>query len=1238
MKPAPARAYPLLYAFLTLLAAILLSWSHLDHHDKEAYATFARIAGERAGAAQAVHAHIIGTQSGIATHLSLQTGTHATGFDQFVRDVVSTAPIEAPVYGYVRAISGDRRAAFEADMSRILADPEFRIWEFDRTKNRVYARPRDQHYPIVDYWPNDSTHAPPGLDFAAIPERLALLRQAAALGAPVVSNPTKRITDPQGPYVYIVVTPVHGRWPHEPGTPPVGYVFGTYPFGKVYEHVVSRQPKGNQRLYIFASDTDDAKPVYLHRGGYRGKPLPVPDGMPTLAEVRKMPWYTENVVRMGDRKLTFATVAERVPSLWSYADLAFYLFAAAGPVLAMVVYRLARRRQEENLRIDAQAVSYRALLDGSGDAFITLDTHGNITDWSQSAERLFQRTAASVTGVPISGLMSSVPLPAADARIGAVTPVGRQAIVGVGRISDAAGNLVPVEYALSASDATEARHYFLFIRNIADRLRTEQRLKRFELILDASPSPIVFVDRDLCYEMANDAYLKLVGRERSEVLGRAVRDIVPAEQYPQIEDSLHSALAGHINKFGLHIRHQGPLRYLEITQVPYFGDLPDPEGVIVSFHDVTQRQELIARLENASQRYRQLFEDSPVMYLTVTEHEGEAARITLCNDTACTTLGYTREELMAVPADRLLRPGSPSLLHPDTEGIVTAATTFRPAELLTKAGATLSVMYRVTREADEAGEHNQYRLAVIDVSAQEALRAALTDSELQFRHLVDALPQQVWVTDNQGSLVYLSPQMTDFLGTGTQSPESGQEAIWHAIHPDDLGPTEQAWNAALRDAEAKPFRYEFRLRRQDGQYRWLECQAIPIRGPAGEVVRWIGTNNDVTERRQTEERLRNSQKMEAIGQLTGGLAHDFNNLLGIVIGNLDMLSLSAPNEEARRRTSVALNAAERGAELVKSLLSVARRQALSPERANLSALIHRLLPLIQHSVGKKIEVTCSIGQEHDAVVDVAGLEAALLNVVINARDAMPLGGKIAISMNEATAEDTRGLKPGPYATIEVRDNGTGMPPEVLARATEPFFTTKERGSGTGLGLAMAAGFAEQSGGHLRLESAENRGTAIRFVLPVLASERHGAQPDAVASAPETGSGRILIVDDEADLKSLLQEWMKALGYRTTVASNGQEALDILRGQRFDMVITDIVMPGALDGVELARRASEIHPGIKILLVSGYPDSAVKVMDELAWPLIAKPYRRNEIAAAVASLLADKPTDAHRKIPVHDTES
>ncbi len=1237
MKPAPARVYPFLFAALTLLATFLLAWSHLSDNARAAYAAFTRIASERAGAAQAVHAHILGAQAGIATYLGLQTGGHAPGFDQFVRGAVSTAPVEAPQYGYVRAVPAARRAAFESEMSQAYGNPDFRIWEFDRARNRVDARPRDWHYPIVDYWPDDSTPLPPGLDFATIPERLELLREAATAGMSVVSQPTKRVTDPAGPYVYIVAAPVYERWPHAADAAPLGYVFGTYPFGQVYEHVVARQPKSNQRLYIFASDAPDAKPVYLHRGGYRGQPLPVPEGMPTLAQVRKQPWHTENVVKLANRELVFAAIAEEVPSSWGFVDLTVSLIAAVGSILAATVYALTRRRWQEKLKTEAQAVSYRALLDASGDAFVSLDIRGCVTDWSPSAEQLFQRTAAETRGQHISGLLPDVPLPAADARSGLAASGGSQAVVGAGRITNAAGNPVPVEYALSASDATDTRRYFLFIRNITDRLLAEQRLKRFEFILDASPSPILFIDRELRCRMANDAYLRLVGRERTTVVDRPLRDIVPAESYPQFDKGLASALAGHVHKFGLNITHAGQPRYLEITQAPYRGGLPDPEGVIVSFHDITQRQELIVRLEAASQRYRQLFEDSPVMYLNVAEHEDEAARITLCNDTACMTLGYSREELLALPIDRLVRPGRPPLLHPGAQGILATAANFLPAELLTKAGKAIAVMYRVTREAGETGEYDHYRLAMIDVSTQEALRAALADSELQFRHLVDALPQQVWVTDSQGTMVYFSPQMADFLGVEPQSPASGQEAIRRAVHPDDRGPTEQAWDAVLRAAEPKPFRHEFRLLRADGQYRWMGCHAIPVRGPAGETLRWIGTLSDVTEHRQTEERQRNCQMMEAIGQLTGGLAHDFNNLLGIVIGNLDMLSLSAPSEEARRRTSVALNAAERGAELVKSLLSVAKRQPLSPERSSLGALVRRLLPLIQHSVGKKIEVNCSIGHDYDAVIDVAGLEAALLNVVINARDAMPHGGTIAINLADAAAEDVRGLKHGPYATIEVRDNGAGMSPAVLARATEPFFTTKERGRGTGLGLAMAAGFAEQSGGHLRLESAEQRGTTIRFVLPVQTADQHRTAPGP-APAPETGSGRVLIVDDEADLKSMLQEWLTELGYRTAVASNGQEALDILRVHRFDLLITDIVMPGALDGVELARLAAGTHPGMKTLLVSGYPDSAVKVMDELAWPLIAKPYRRSEIAAAVTDLLADKPVAARRRSPGHDAES
>ena len=961
MLPILDRLTPLAYAVLTLCAFLAGVWTHYEDNIDHEYAEFQKLAGERAGAAQAVHAHVIGIQTGIATHLGQEKSYRPQDFDQFLRGVTASAPVGAQLYGHVKTVPRARRSGFERDMRQATVNPKFQVWEFDKDQRQVSAGERSVHYPIIDYWPDQATKLPVGLDFAAIPARFALLQEAAARGGPVMSAPTKRVTNPDGGYVYVIAVPYFDAWPHAEGTTPSGYVFGTYAFGEVYEKVVANAPRANQRLYIFASDQGTARPVFFHRGGYRGPALPVPEDAPSFAEVQAMPWFTLNVVKVADRNLYFASVAETPPSVIKMLDPTIILGVLSGLIFSGVIYWVARRRQAAQLH-----------------------------------------------------------------------------------------------------------------------------LKRYQETLDASPSPLVFVDRQLCYSLANDAYLQMMDRSREEVIDHPLQDVLPQPIWAVVGKKLEQALAGQQNKFRMDVNLGGSPKTLVVVQVPYRGSSQEVEGVIVTFKDITEEQLLINQLETSAQRYRSLFEDSPMMYLVITRQMGDGkAAITLCNDTACSKLGYRRDELLALPPDALLPEGQQSLLERMPYMTNTAGAGYFYGEFLAKNGSALPVMYRMAIESTgDEKDAVSFRLAVIDLSTEEALRLALSDSEDQFERLVDALPQQVWVLDEKGTLTYLSPRAIEFLGIRDVGAEHYQQEMWDAVHPEDLEGTRLAWQQALGSASPVPFRYEFRLRRADGVYRWFDSQAMPIRDHLGITVKWIGTNADITDRRLTEERLRNSQKMEAIGQLTGGLAHDFNNLLGIIIGNLDMLSLSAADESCKRRLSVAMNAAERGADLVKSLLSVARRQALAPERVNLGELMQRILPLIEHSVGRAIRVECNNqGKGFDAVVDIAGLEAAILNIVINARDAMEQGGALAITVEEASSDDVRGLLRRPYARLTIRDNGSGMSAQTLARATEPFFTTKERGHGTGLGLAMVSGFAEQSGGRMSIQSREGEGTTVTIVLP-----------------------------------------------------------------------------------------------------------------------------------------------------------
>ncbi len=390
----------------------------------------------------------------------------------------------------------------------------------------------------------------------------------------------------------------------------------------------------------------------------------------------------------------------------------------------------------------------------------------------------------------------------------------------------------------------------------------------------------------------------------------------------------------------------------------------------------------------------------------------------------------------------------------------------------------------------------------------------------------------------------------------------------------------------------------------------------------GAVVRCV----DITEKLRDEMALRQGQKMEATGQLTGGMAHDFNNILQVIQANLDLMKGSVKADPpALARLHAAAAAAERGARLTQQLLAFARRQPLAPQSTNVARLVTDLADLLRNSLGERITMELKVvDQPWNAKIDPGQLENAILNLAINARDAMPEGGVVTIEVSNATLDRRYAalhpdVTPGPYVLVAVDDTGTGMPPEVAAQAFDPFFTTKSGGKGTGLGLSMVYGFVRQSNGHIRIDSAIGQGTSVKLYLP--------RTLDPVAEAPaETGHApagkeRVLVVEDNDEVRHAVVDMLTGWGYRVVAAENPDVAAAILeRDADFDLLFTDVVMPGSISAIDLAGLAQQRQPRIAVLLTSGYARDLLPAEDRPDYPLIAKPYRAEELMARLRSVL------------------
>ncbi|MCZ0962838.1 PAS domain-containing protein [Paracoccus benzoatiresistens] len=564
-------------------------------------------------------------------------------------------------------------------------------------------------------------------------------------------------------------------------------------------------------------------------------------------------------------------------------------------------------------------------------------------------------------------------------------------------------------------------------------------------------------------------------------------------------------------------------------------------------------------------------------------------------------------------------------------------------------------------------------MILIDIEDRKQTEIQLRESNDRFRAAVDAIHSVLWTNNADGRMI---GEQRGWAALTGQSFADYQGYGWtDAVHPDDRAGTIKAWRQAL--AAQSTYEWEHRLRCADGEYRIFAIRAVPTRDADGAIAEWVGVHTDITEQRmteaqllaqaedlqrqighrqraedqlrqlnetlearvrdeierhrKTEQALHQSQKMESMGQLTGGVAHDFNNLLQVIAGNLQMLSKDVEgNDHAGQRVENALSAVARGAKLASQLLAFGRRQPLEPRVVKPCRLVNEMDELLRRSLGEAIEVEVIVPSNlWNICVDQAQLESALLNLAINARDAMDGPGRLTIEMSNAQldnvyAEAAGDVAAGDYVMLAVTDTGCGMTPEVLARIFDPFFSTKPEGRGTGLGMSMVYGFVKQSGGHVSVYSEPGEGTTVRIYLPRSESEEEAQAP--VHDGPIVGGTEtILVVEDDEAVRTTVVDLLTSLGYKVLTARDAQAGLAVVEsGLHIDVLFTDVVMPGTLSSREMARRAQEILPGLGVLFTSGYTENSIVHGGRLdpGVELLSKPYPREALARRLRHVIAN----------------
>ena len=516
----------------------------------------------------------------------------------------------------------------------------------------------------------------------------------------------------------------------------------------------------------------------------------------------------------------------------------------------------------------------------------------------------------------------------------------------------------------------------------------------------------------------------------------------------------------------------------------------------------------------------------------------------------------------------------------------------------------------------------------MDVSATREAYAQLAASRDFYELLLDSIPIQISYVTREQRIRYLNRSYEHWF----QLPLSAVRGrrINELTGSERYQEMQPRIDAVLsgRDVE-----FEVRSRRPDGAERDLVVNYVCNRDAQGEVVGFLSIVRDVTEQKRLEATLRQAQKMEAVGQLTGGIAHDFNNLLSVIIGNLQLLERPlAENERLVKQVQTALRAALRGAELTRRLLAFARQTVLEPRAINANLLLQGMNELLRRSIGREIEIVSALVADPWTVrADPGQLENCVLNLAINARDAMPRGGTLTIETANVVVDAVMArrhppLKAGEYLCVSVTDTGSGMSPAVVKRAFEPFFTTKEVGKGTGLGLSMVYGFLEQSGGIATLYSELGQGTTIKLFFPRVDAPAAGQREVEVAGqALPGGTERVLVVEDDPDVRATVVVSLRSLGYQVVEAQNAQDALRILREDaRIDLLFTDVTLPGGVHGPDLVQRAREFLPRLKVLFTSGFSETMVihRGMIDGTLPLISKPYAIGDLARRMRATLTE----------------
>jgi len=773
---------------------------------------------------------------------------------------------------------------------------------------------------------------------------------------------------------------------------------------------------------------------------------------------------------------------------------------------------------------------------------------------------------------------------------------------------------------------------YIFAQDVTERRKTKSALRmvqgRFRGIFEQAAVGIGLMTPGGRFLMVNQKLCKLMNRSEEELLQLRFAQFIDPEDLGTALRNTNKLISGEVETYSQIIRFSpeaGKLLWGNLTVSALREAGSDRLALLGIVEDITERVRADEALRESEQKLRGIFETAAIG-ITATDGNG---RYVQSNPAFQKMLGLTAEELSTKSVWDITHPDDHHLEKPKYAELSAGriASYQIDKRYLHKSGSTIWVNLNVASLKGANGTTIGTIAAIEDITERRRGERALAQSESRLAEAQQLANIGNWEYQFGTRKMVWSDHMLRLYGLDSNTGKLSVEIFLNIVHPDDRA----AVKRALREQEllGGQHDYDHRIVLPSGEVRYVQERVEQILDDSGSLIGARGTTQDITERVQAEEQLRQAQKMESVGQLTGGVAHDFNNLLAVIMGNLDLLDEKLENDDIRHAyVEKSLHAVERASSLTQRLLAFSRKQTLSPVIVDVNKLLTGMSDLLTRTLGETVSVRFELATNiWSTLVDEHQLEAAVLNLAINARDAMPSGGDLTlesatVELDQAHAE-REGIDPGEYVMIAVSDTGHGIPADMLDHVFEPFYTTKEVGQGSGLGLSMVFGFLKQSDGHAKIYSEVGRGTTVKLYLPRTLTE-HVSELDRSEPIVERGTGQvILVVEDDTALLAVAEEALGELGYVALSATNAARALELLDAHpEIELLFTDVVLPGGVNGVELSREALRRRPALKILFTSGYTADAMahKGALDTGVELMEKPYRKADLSRRMALLL------------------